>query len=55
MPGVHADVWQKPIQYFKAVILQLRIKKKTTPGNNTVMRERRQEQVGQRVFRAAGE
>lgn len=52
---IHADVWQKPIQYFKAVILQLRIKKKTTPGNNTVMRERRQEQVGQRVFRAAGE
>ena len=24
---IHADVWQKPTQYFKAIILQLKINK----------------------------
>ena len=24
---IHVDVWQKPAQYYKAVILQLKIKK----------------------------
>ena len=22
---IHADIWQKPIQYYKAIILQLKI------------------------------
>ena len=26
---IHVDVWQKPIQYSKAIILQLKINKKT--------------------------
>ena len=25
----HVDVWQKPTQHYKAIILQLKIKKKT--------------------------
>ena len=25
---IHVDVWQKPIQYCKAIILQLKVKKK---------------------------
>ena len=24
---IHVDVWQKPAQYYKAIILQLKIKK----------------------------
>ena len=25
---IHADIWQKPTQYYKAIILQLKMKKK---------------------------
>ena len=29
---IHVDVWQKPTQYYKAIILQLKIKQ-TNKGN----------------------
>ena len=31
---VHGDVWQKPSQYCKAIILQLKINKKIKKQNN---------------------
>ena len=43
---IHVDVWQKPTQYCKAIILQLKIdklkKKKKTPGSNSDKQARRQ-------------
>ena len=33
---VHVDVWQKPTQYYKAIILQLKIKKHFKTGVPTL-------------------
>ena len=34
---IHVDVWQKPAQYYKAIILQLEIKKKKSGSALLVM------------------
>jgi len=35
---IHAVVWQKPTQHCKAIVLQLKVKKKITPfGEDTFL------------------
>ena len=31
---IHGDIWQKPIQYCKAIVLQLKVNKLMTPQKN---------------------